>query len=213
MVPQLSEPLEHSVSTGVSWDEYEQVLQEFQAQHCHARVTYDQGKMEIMTRGNRHERFKSAIARLIEMYAFELDIPIGSLGSVTLRRRDLLKGLEPDVCYYITRELPPESSETESLDLSIHPPPDLAIEVDITNISIPRQPIYAAIEVREIWRYDGRQLVFLKRSREGRYTPVKSSSLFPRLSSADMNQFLDLALTQSQHIGAKALRDWVRKQS
>src|SRR5580658_8497022 len=113
MVPQLSEPLEHSISDGVSWEAYEQTLRDMEAQHCHARVTYDQGKMEIMTRGNRHERNNSAIRRLIEIYAFELDIPVGCLGSVTLRRRDLLKGLEPDECYYITRELPPESNDTE----------------------------------------------------------------------------------------------------
>jgi len=214
MVTGLYEPLEHSVRTGVSWEEYERVLEQFESESCRARITYNQGQMEVTTMGDKHERAKAAIGRLIETYGIERDIPVNCLGSVTLRRQDLLKGLEPDECFYVTTPLPPVPDELGApLDLSIHPPPDLAIEVDITKTSIPRQPIYAALGIREVWRYDGQSLVFLKRTRDGRYEPTQYSTLLPRLSSNDLDPFVQMALNQSPHAAAKALRDWVRKQS
>src|SRR5581483_8553560 len=105
----------------VSWDYYDRTVRELEGSR--QRVTYCQGRMEIMSPSNRHEGGKKHIARLLEVYALERDIPITGLGSVTCQRKDLQLGLEPDECYYVSTPPPPE--EPVPLDLSRLPPPDL----------------------------------------------------------------------------------------
>lgn len=191
---------------GVSWAYYEQTLAELGGQRV--RVTYDRGKMEFMSPSMRHERVKTIIGRLIEIYALEMDIRILPVGSVTCRRKDLDRGLEPDECYYVLHS----PANVDELDLATDPPPDLAIEVDITSWSIDRQPIYGALGVPEIWRFDGQAMSPLHRQSDGSYKIAKRSLVFPRLAIAELNGFLNLALTGDQHDAMKAFQNWVRQQ-
>ncbi len=62
-----------------------------------------------------------------------------------------MRGLEPDNCYNIQNESIVRSRD--EVDLTIDPPPDLAIEVDITSWTIDRLSIYAALGVPEVWRW------------------------------------------------------------
>ncbi len=112
----LAFPLGHSVFHGVGWEEYTQALADLEAAGSRAHVTYDNGEMEIMTNGDLHERAKTALGRLIETYALEADIPITGLGQITCRRQDLLKGLDPDECYYVNTPLPPAPKGSAPLD-------------------------------------------------------------------------------------------------
>jgi Uma2 family endonuclease len=208
MTTVLSEPPQGFVLEDVSWEYYDRTLRELEARHQHVRVTYDDGRMEFMTIGDEHERAKKTIARLIEAYALERDIPITGLGSVTCRRKKLRKGLEPDECYYVVTPAPP--IDRSQLDLNKYPPPDLAVEVDITSGSIPRQPIYAALGVREVWRFDGQQIIPMQLTPEGDYRPAEASSRLPELPMSELNRCLQIGLHQSQHEAVKALRDWVR---
>lgn len=194
------------VLEGVSWAYYEQTLAELGEQHV--RITYDRGRMEFMSPSPRHERVKKIIGRLVELYALEADIPILPLGSVTCRREDLARGLEPDECYYVQNSL----VDPDKMDLSVDPPPDLAIEVDITSGSIPRQPIYAALGVPEIWRFDGREIYPMLRQTSGTYRRSDSSLVFPQLPMAQLNHFLNLALTEDQHAAMKGFQDSARQQ-
>lgn len=207
----MSRPPQKFVMEDVSWAYYDRTLRERDARGSHLRVTYDDGRMELVTTGSRHEQVKKAIARLLEMYSVEMDIPITGLGEVTCRLKRIRKGLEPDECYYITSPVP--SMSDKGLDLSKYPPPDLAVEVDITSLSIPRQPIYAALGVPEIWRYRGGEVAVLIRGEAGKYQPAERSLAFPGLPMKQFNRFLKMALTRSQHEAAKALRDWVRQQT
>jgi Uma2 family endonuclease len=210
MIQTLTHPLRHIVLHGISWDEYTRTLLERDAEGSHSHVTYDNGEMEIMTHGDNHERAKTALARLIETYALEADIPILGLGEVTCRREDLLKGLDPDECYYVNTPPPPPVEGAAPLDLSSYPPPDLAIEIEVSQSSVPKQPIYAALGVAEVWRYDGRQILPLLLASDGTYQPTEKSIAFPALPIDEMNHFLELALTTTQHAAAKAIRDWAR---
>jgi Uma2 family endonuclease len=203
-------PLRHSVFHGVSWEEYERTLLELEAAGSNAHVTFDNGEMEIMTNGDLHERAKKALARLLETYALEADIPITGLGQVTCRRRDLLKGLDPDECYYVHTPPPPTPEGSAPLDLVAYAPPDLAIEIEVSQSSVPKQPIYAGLGIAEVWRYDGERLVLLRLTAEGKYIRADRSLAFPALPIDRLKQFLDIALSTTQHAAAKAIRDWVR---
>ena len=103
-----------------------------------------------------HERLKKFIARLLEMLTFVLDINMSSGGSTTFRRKEKLKGLEPDECYFFKNAT--KMRGVKRWNPAKHPPPDLAVEVDIMSRSIDREPIYAALGVPELWRWDGAKL-------------------------------------------------------
>src|SRR5262249_28301372 len=46
------------------------------------------------------------------------------------------------------------------LALRVHPPPDLAIEVEVTHSSMDRMEIYATLGIPGLWRLDGDELRF-----------------------------------------------------
>jgi Uma2 family endonuclease len=193
---------------GVSWKYYDQTLRELERAGRRLRVTYDDGRMEFMTLGDLHERAKSTIRRLIELYALERDIDILAMGSITCRRKSLKKGLEPDEAYYVNAPHPPVSEG--ELDLNQYQPPDLAVEVDISRSSIKRQPIYAALGVAEVWRYDGRALRVLRRDKKGKYVVSERSLAFRDLPMDVLNRHLKMSLGEGQAEAIKAFRDWVR---
>jgi len=82
-------------------------------------------------------------------------MPYKSGGSTTFRRRDLEAGIEPDRCFYIQNQ--PALRGKRTLDLSIDPPPDLAIEVEISERLLDRVGIYERLGVPELWRNDGKR--------------------------------------------------------
>jgi len=176
---------QHFVLTRVSWDFYEQLLDEIGPRQL--RVTFDNGNIEMMAPLQIHEVWKSSIRRLVERMAEELDIDILNLGSTTLKRKDLKKGLEPDECFYI-RNFERVCQRTE-VNLKVDPPPDLAIEVDITSRSIPRHPIYAALGVPELWRFDGKRLHVLH-LKKGKYVEAKASLSFPFVPMSTFEAFV-----------------------
>jgi Uma2 family endonuclease len=199
----LSLPAERRfVLDGVSWSLYQNMLAE--VGHGHVRLTFDQGRLEIMSPSYGHEIAKTVLARLIEAYADAMNLTIEGLGSMTFAREDLQKGLEPDECYYITNASAVIGKD--ELDLTIDPPPDLAIEIDISPPDIARQPIYAALGVIEVWRYDGKILTVSHRNTAGGYSPAKNSLAFPNLSVETLNELLTLGLTKGQSAAVAELR-------
>jgi Uma2 family endonuclease len=161
----------------VGWQVYDLFLRELGDRPI--RLTYSRGDLELMTPSTIHEKYARFLGRLIEVLTVEMGIEVCNLGSMTCRVEDLDRGLEPDECFYIHNE--PAIREKSKIDLSVDPPPDLAIEIDITSSSIDRQEIYAKIGVRELWRFDGETLRVLILNADGRYQPVEQSEIFPFL--------------------------------
>jgi Uma2 family endonuclease len=203
-------PEEPVLLDDVSWEFYEHFLEELDRLKRHLRVTYDDGRMEIMTLTNRHEQQKKLLARLVEMYSLVRDLDITGVGSVTLKK-PRRKGLEPDECYYV--QTPAPDVTVMRLDLKEYAPPDLGIEVDVSRSSIPRQPVYAFIGVPEVWRFDGQRITILLRKRDGKYRTAARSKTFAELSAADVNRFLAMAEKQklSQSAVVRAFRDWLEE--
>src|SRR5438093_7329945 len=79
----------------VPWEAYDQLLEHL-SDHPAVRVTYDQGKVEIISPLRKHEKYKEFIGDLIKALADELDISIESSGSTTWKRKKDAKGIEPD---------------------------------------------------------------------------------------------------------------------
>jgi Uma2 family endonuclease len=170
----------------VPWKSYLHLLREFRGRHL--RITYDRGALEIMTLSLGHEKFSAVIALLIHVLALELNIAVCNAGSTTLKRRRIHRGLEPDKCFYIKNE--PAIRNKQKLDLRVDPPPDLAIEVDVTRSSLNRQAIYAKLHVPELWRFDGRTLRVYSLDTAGKYNEVEQSLAFPSLPIKILGDFI-----------------------
>ena len=136
----------------VSWREFDAILTEL-GPHRSTRIAYHQGVLEMMAPLPEHEYFKQSISIAIEDIAETLDQDYESYGSTTWRKQAEQAGLEPDNCFYFQNEARIRGQLT--FDLTQDPPPDLAIEIDITHKSLNRFPIYARLGVPALWCYDG----------------------------------------------------------
>lgn len=168
------------VLEGVSWTTYERLLEGLGDRRVF--VTYDSGIMEIQTMSPSyaHDHKGRLLEMLVNAICLERDIDIRAGGSVTMRRRELNKGLEADACYWIANEKALRG--VEKLDLTKQPPPDLVIEIDIHANSVDRVESYRRLKVREVWwvrRKEGLQ--FLGLSESGDYELLSASVNFPDL--------------------------------
>lgn len=192
----------------VDWPAYERLLESLE--HHHLRTAYDRGSMEFMTLSPEHELYKTLIHLFIQILAEEFRVPLISLGMTTCRRQEVERGLEPDDCCYIKNW--EKIRGKKRLDLSVDPPPDLAIEIDITRSSVKRMPIYAKLRVAEVWRFDGESLQVHILEAKGKYKESASSPTFPTVPIRQLTQFIKDGLDQDQASVGRKFRAWVRKQ-
>jgi Uma2 family endonuclease len=143
----------------------------------HLRMTYDSGELEIMSPSGQHRRISYLLGRMIDQWTLLKGIEVGGGRNTTFSREDLLKGLEPDNCYWITNEL--VMRDRDEVDLTIDPPPDLAIEVDISRSSISKMPIYQSLGVPELWRWQFDELEVMRQDASGHYQAQRGSSELP----------------------------------
>jgi Uma2 family endonuclease len=130
---------------------------------------------------------------------------------LTLRRKKLRVGLEPDECYYV-KTPPPPPIEGE-VDLMVHGSPDLAIEVEISKGVIPKMPVYQALKVAEICRYSTSGVTPFLLTSSGEYKASKKSLSFPKLDMVAFSGFVAQALSENEHKAVKALQSWARASS
>ena len=157
------------------------------------RMTYDRGNLELMSPSPEHEDLKTTLARLIEVYAIERDVPLYGYGSTTFRRQAKEQGLEPDECYCLGGKL--------------REVPDFALEVVLTSGGLEKLPIYAGLGVPEVWFWED-EAFHVHALREGGYEKIPGSAILPGLDLAVVARF---ARTRDQHQAAKAFRDWLRR--
>lgn len=194
--------------SGISWRTYELLL----ADHIDRgpRFAYDRGLLEITTTSNEHEREVLAMALIVEVLAEELEIDIDPVGSTTFKRKELEQGFEPDASFYIQHR--DRVKNRVQIDLASDPPPDLMIEVDITNSSLNRFPIYAGLGVPEVWRYSkGRVTISLLK--QGTYAESAASAALPLLTAQALTSFLAKRTSMSRSAWVRSVRNWVREQS
>ncbi len=194
----------------ISWETFGRMSEEL-SENSTKRLVDDGGYLQILSPLMEHENNNLFIARLIFIMAEEWNLNIKIVGSLTLKRDDIQKGIEPDACFYLQNE--PEVRNKQNIDLNQGDiPPDLAIEIDITNSSIDKLPIYAALGVGEIWRYDGKKLRFYGLNRETQnYDEIRQSLAFPLLDMTMIPQWLEQRLIIGETATLKQVRQWVRE--
>ncbi len=195
-----------AVLHGISPEQYGEFLEalgDYSLRH-----SYDGWDLEMMSPRHDHEWLKKLIGRMVEMMTFDRGIVIQSVGSTTLRAPGYQRGVEPDECYYVAHE--PAVRGKDSYEPGLDPPPDLAIEVDVTSSSEPRLPLFAQLGVPEVWRHDGSALRFYALGTDGEYSEQGSSVAFPFLAPQDITIFLDQRKSIDEHSLLRAFLDHVR---
>ena len=194
---------------GVSWEEYEGVLSSIE-KNSRIRVSYDQGRMQLMTLSYRHENFKGFFGILIFMMSRAMKFDYSSAGSTTFKHLESHQGAEPDDCFYIANL--PRVAGKDDLDLEVDPPPDLVVEIDISKPSLNKLPIYAGMRVKEVWKYDGECVTILRLLRE-EYQESRQSGVLPILSSAKLTEFIEIGKNFGLKAMADAFHPWIEEQS
>ena len=191
----------------VSWQMYENLLEDL-GEKRGSRINYSQGILEIMVPSPEHEDDKVMIADFLEAILEEWDIEFRSLGSTTFKSETMRQGLEADDSFYIENEAVVRGQKR--IDLSIDPPPDLAIEIDITSRT--RFNNYEALGVGELWRFNGTTLE-INVLQDGGYIQSDESPHFPGLSLTQMiPEYLERSKVEGRNKTMKAFRAWVRQQ-
>jgi Uma2 family endonuclease len=191
--------------TDVSWAMYEQLLGEY-AEKPGVRINYSQGVLEVMVPLPEHEANKVMIGDLVKILMEEQDLDFWSLGSTTFKSEVMQQGLEADDCFYIENEAAIRGKKR--IDLTVDPPPDLAIEIDITART--RFNNYQALGVGELWRFDGTKLE-INVLQGGQYVQVSESPHFPGLPLGEViPQYLEQSKVEGRNKAIKAFRAWVR---
>jgi Uma2 family endonuclease len=155
-----------------------------------------------------HERYKKLFGYMVEAITDELDIPRVAAGATTFNAEILDRGLEPDECYYLANAA--RLRATDRIDLAIDPPPDLAIEVEITSSLLDKLGVYAALGVPEVWRFDGETLTVLLLGADGVYAPSPTSAAFPFLPMGEIVRRLQEYDPNNDTRWGRAFRAWVR---
>jgi Uma2 family endonuclease len=121
-----------------------------------------------------HERSKVLLADIVKTLLKVQKRAWEPLGSTTFKRKGMKAGVEPDDCFYIQNYKAVIGKNR--LDLTVDPPPDLALETDLTSKT--ELDAYEALGVLELWIYSGGKLK-INLLREGKYVESQTSSTFP----------------------------------
>jgi Uma2 family endonuclease len=200
-------PGQRIVLRNVDWQQFEEILEELD-DHRGSRLAYFKGTLEIVSPLPKHEQAKVVISYLLTTLLDELDMDWEPLGSTTFKRKDMQAGIEPDDCFYIQNHA--LMIGRERIDLSVDPPPDLALEIDVTSKT--QLSAYETLRVPEIWRYEKGELQ-INVLRDGQYVESQTSLIFSNFPVIEgISRFLEMSRTAGTRPALKAFREWVREQ-
>lgn len=163
----------------LSWQDFETILSELGEKRS-TRIAYYRGTLEIMSPLAIHERSHRIIAYIITTILEIQGRNWEDFGSTTLKRPQIA-GIEPDTCFYIQNA--DLVRGCTNLTLDDYPPPDLAIEADVTSTTT--ISAYFAMRVPEVWLYRNQQLKIYLLT-DSSYKEVADSPTFADLPLSDL---------------------------
>lgn len=178
---------------GVRWKDYEVLRAALDTPGL--RMTFCEGVLEIMSPSRLHELWKKSVARLIELYAVDRDLPLVGYGSTTFRKEAKERGAEPDECYRLGTLM--KDGEF----------PDIVLEVIQKSPLLDKLYVYKGFEIPEVWLFEeGAFRLF--RLEGGAYVSIDRSGFLPDLNFPLIAR---LAVREDQHAALRELRDLLRQ--
>jgi Uma2 family endonuclease len=184
-----------------TWDDYETLLTQ-RSDRAGLRVRYNAAKQEIrvMAPLPQHGKHADVLADVVKALLRHQGKDWEAFTPITLKR-DQQQGIEPDYCFYIQNR--DRILGKERIDLNQDPPPDLAIEIDLTSITSPED--YQAIAPQELWIYRQHGLLIYQFEAE-HYQECQGSLQFPEWN---VKQLIPQYVNRGWHRGASvALREF-----
>jgi Uma2 family endonuclease len=192
----------------VGFDIYERLIRAT-PERTAIRMAYDGKDMEIMVKGPIHDYYANLLDRLITVVGSVLGIRRLALGETTWIRPGIERGIEADHCYVfepgkiaVVRDL----RNRKVNEVAGYPNPDLAVEVDISPPQADRAAIYAALQVPELWTFDGERVAIAQLS-GGQYVDTDQSRWIP-VTAADATRWLTSEDSSDPDEWEERLRAW-----
>lgn len=200
------QPGQQLLLKNISWQQFETILEELGESRA-ARLSYSNGLLEIMVPLPEHEKAKEIIGELVRILLDELQINFEPLGSTTFENEQMIQAVEPDTCFYI-QNYEAVIGKTR-INLTVDPPPDLAIEIDITSRT--QFENYQRLGVPELWRCTRRGLQ-INLLQEGNYVESNVSPNFPGIPIIELiNRTVEQNLSVGRSQAIREFKRWVRE--
>ena len=203
------------VLPNVTWQKLEAIVVELGLDR-EVHLTYDNGKLELMTPLELHRRGNRLLESLLLVVADEADETLTNLGSILLMDPEHDRAIQPFGAYYL--DPLPRPITTRELEMTGIAAPDLAIELVIKPGTMNRLGIFETLGVREVWAYTLEEqndsfkgVLSLWELTDRGYKPIRSSVAFPFLSIPRIDQFITESETLGLSQALTLLRSWVSK--
>lgn len=190
----------------VSREDYERLLADL-GDSNRVRVSYDHGRLEVMSPSPIHEMYKELISDAGRITAELTEVELEKLGSTTFNPGTFDQGAEPDTCFYVQNAT--RIIGKRQIDLSVDPPPDVAVEIDISSDSTGKLAIYKNLAVPEVWIYNEQRLRIYHLTDQG-YVEMPNSLAFPLLTADALTEALEKSKTKGQGAALRSFRQWLQ---
>lgn len=194
----------------VGWEGLEHFLSMVGDRPC-PLVKYRLGSLTLVSPSRLHERRADRLDGMVKAICVELDIAFQPTASTLYRRKDLDHGIMADQSYYVEHEADVRDIE-DDIDLNVSPPPDLAIEVVVSNPAEKSIAICQALRIPEVWVYRTRKGTFtiLHLDDQGQYIESPMSRAFPFLAADEVLAWVEAQPAEPWNHWERRLRAWVR---
>jgi Uma2 family endonuclease len=193
----------------ISWDAYVKISEALDDQPG-LRMIYCDGRLVFVGKSRRHEWISDTLGHLVMAIAAQLGIPFEPAGEATYRREEKGAGLEGDRTFHVgVNALKMRGGK--NYDFSADPPPDLAIEVEVSHPADEAMIAWGRAGVPEVWRIDASSLscTFWHRRADGMYEKVLTSASIPQLTSDDVVELIGRAQAIGTVPSLAQIPDWV----
>jgi Uma2 family endonuclease len=202
---------ERGVMHGVSWNLYDRLTDAI-GERSSVRVAFDGKDIEIMVIGPVHEGLGDRLGVFVSEVCDGLDLDSYGLGSATLKREDVERGVEADLCYCFDPDKVAACREAEargSNDGAAFPIPDLAVEIDISPPKIDRPGIYSGLRVPEVWEFSDGAVSIAQLDANGTYVAADASR-FLYVRADEVTHWLREGKSAQRPTWKRRVRDWAR---
>ncbi|NET60731.1 MAG: Uma2 family endonuclease [Symploca sp. SIO2E6] len=177
-----------------TWQDYQVVLNQL-GDRSSPHIKYRKGELLLMVPLPEHGKQLDIIVDMVKVLLRHLGLKFDSYHETTMSLPEN-SGIIPDHFFYIG-ELPVVGKSR--IDWNNDPPPDLAIECDVTSFTSPND--YLPYRVKELWIVR-RQKIEIYQFRDESYILVEQSQFFPGL---DLNAILKDCLADAYKLGSGAI--------
>jgi Uma2 family endonuclease len=182
-----------------TWEDYERLLN-LRQDKTHPKLYFNGKTQEIRlmsplpSHGNRVDTLSDLVKIILRRTGKDWQC----FDSITLKM-PFKAGLEPDTCFYIENRQ--AILGKDKIDLTVDPPPDLAIEVDWTSMT--DVEAYELLKIPELWIYRRESLKIYLLQGEN-YQESEKSRLFPDIDIKKiLPYYVELGWTQGASVALR----------